>query len=64
LSEAIRTFEDTRGRFDEVALRKRAALFGEEAFLTGFEAILRSEFTNMQASSRSYPALRRLLPAE
>jgi glycosyltransferase involved in cell wall biosynthesis len=60
LSEAIRTFEDTRGRFDEVALRKRAALFGEEAFLTGFEAILQTALAEVQTNRTSYPALQEL----
>jgi glycosyltransferase involved in cell wall biosynthesis len=60
LSEAIRTFEDTRERFDEVALRKRAALFGEEAFLTGFEAILQTALAKVQANRTSYPALQEL----
>ncbi len=40
LSEGIRRFEATQSRFDEAILRQHAALFGEAAFLKGFEQLL------------------------
>jgi glycosyltransferase involved in cell wall biosynthesis len=40
LSEGIRRFEATQTRFDEATLRQHAALFGEAAFLKGFEQLL------------------------
>jgi glycosyltransferase involved in cell wall biosynthesis len=64
LSEAIRTFEETRSRFDEGVLRKQAALFVEESFLKGFEAILQAELANMQTITERFPALQQLLPTK
>jgi glycosyltransferase involved in cell wall biosynthesis len=63
LTEAIREFEETRSRFDEVVLRAQAALFSEESFLKGFETILQAELATMQTSDRNYPALQALSTA-
>jgi len=62
LSQGIKEFEATRARLDEATLRKQAALFGEAAFLKGFEQILQTAITNKQASAGRIPALHKPLP--
>jgi glycosyltransferase involved in cell wall biosynthesis len=64
LSEAIRTFEDTRGQFDEAALRKRAARFGEAAFLRGFEDILEAELGRLLGTKSRHSGLHEPVPAD
>jgi glycosyltransferase involved in cell wall biosynthesis len=62
LTAAITNFEATQSRFVETVLRKRAALFGEAAFLKGFEQLLQTALTHMQASAGRTPALDQLSP--
>ena len=64
LSEGIRTFEDSLGKFDEAALRKRAALFGEEAFLRGFEAILQAALSRLLGNASRDAGLHQPLPVD
>jgi glycosyltransferase involved in cell wall biosynthesis len=63
LTEGIRTFEATQSRFDEAVLRKQAALFGEAAFLKGFEQLLQTALREMQPSASSLYALNHPLKA-
>lgn len=63
LSEGIRTFEDSLGKFDEAALRKRAALFSEAAFLMGFEAILQAALGKVESGESTRDASYQPLPA-
>jgi glycosyltransferase involved in cell wall biosynthesis len=51
LAEGIQTFETTHSRFDEAILRRRAALFGESAFLKGFEQLLEKALREVQPST-------------
>jgi glycosyltransferase involved in cell wall biosynthesis len=48
LMEAIRNFESNESGFDEAALRRQAARFGEEAFMRGFEQILQTAMRDTQ----------------
>jgi glycosyltransferase involved in cell wall biosynthesis len=58
LMAAIQSFESNESRFDEAALRRQAARFGEAAFIRGFEQILQTAMRDMElgASSRQVPS--------